>query len=287
MSAATAGGELELPRWARRWGIPLGCALLTLFFFVTGLPEDRIGRYASAKLRTLTGADVTIRELGLGLGLPFALSAEGVSLRFAGADPIELEHATLRPAWSLSWLRGRPAFVIDVAGPLGAADGTVTLGDEPGFDGEIDGVDLARLPLDEWLPGTSADGKLHAEGAVRRTATGPRGELRLDVGEGSLSAAGLPVALPYTALRGTLRFTDAAAVELDGLTLDGPMLAGRLQGTIGHAPVASDAPLALELHVEAREASLRPMLAAQGLRLGPDGSGDVTISGSVSAPSLR
>jgi len=286
MSAATAG-ELELPRWARSWGIPLGCVLLTLFFFVTGLPTDRIGAYATAKLRAATGADVTIRELGLGLGLPVALSAQGVSLRFAGAEPFELERAKLRPAWSLSWLRGRPAFAIDVAGPLGSADGTVTLGAEPGFDGAIDGVDLARLPLDSWLPGASADGRLRAEGVVRRTDTGPRGELTLEVGEGSLSASSLPVALPYTSLRGKLRFTDASAVEIDGLTLDGPMLAGRLEGTIGHSPIATDAPLALKLHVEAREASLRPMLEAQGLRLGPDGGADVTISGSVSAPSVR
>lgn len=287
MNAAAAPGELELPRWVRRRAIPLGAVALTLFFFVTGLPSDRIGAFATAKIRGATGADVTIRELGLGFGLPFALSAQGVSLRFAGADPIELERAKLRPAWSLSWLRGAPAFAVDVAGPLGSADGVVTLGDEPGFDGDVEGVALGKLPLDAWLPGASADGTLALDGAVRRTATGLRGEVALDLRDGSVSLPNVPVALPYASLRGTLRFTDANAVEIDDLALDGPMLAGTVKGTVGHAAIATQAPLALTVHLEAREPSLRPVLASQGLRLGPDGAADVTIAGSVSAPSVQ
>lgn len=287
MSVGAAPGELELPRWLRRRGIPLGAVLLTLLFFVAGLPTDRFGAFASAKIRSATGADVTIRKLGVGLGLPFAISAEGVSLRFAGVAPIQLERTKLRPAWSFSWLRGAPAFAIDVAGPLGTADGVVTLGDEPGFDGAISGVALAQLPLGDWLPGTSADGTLALAGAVRRTAVGLRGKLDLDLRDGSVSLPSMPVALPFASLRGTIRFTDANAAELDGVTLEGPMLAGTVRGTVGNAASMSQAPLALTVHVEAREPSLRPLLAGSGLRVGPDGAADVTISGSVAAPSVQ
>jgi type II secretion system protein N len=267
MSAASVAGEPELPRWARRFAIPLGCLVLTTVFFVAGLPRDRIGAYATSKIQAATGAQVTIRELGLGLSVPPALSAEGVSLRFGDAAPVELTRARVRPAWSLSWLRLRPAFVVSVAGPLGEADGTLTIGDEPGFDGSVARIDLAKLPLGGVLQGASVDGTASATGDLRRTAAGPRGELRLEARNGSLSLPNLPIALPYASLRGTLRFTDAHALELEAVAVDGPLVAGTVSGSIGHAAIAND--------------------AAQGLRLGPDGSADVTLSGSLAAPSVR
>lgn len=279
------------PRGARRLqrlGIPLAALLLVGFFVLLGFPWDRVRDLVALRLGQATGSRVVMRQLGptlflLGPGVV----ARDVVASWPDGRRLELERARVRPAFSLAWLRGRPALGLDLAAPVGRTRGTLVTGPQPRFDGSVRGLDLALLPLQQVLPGASLEGRADLEAALELRPDGPRGELQFVAQEGSLTIPGLPLALPYTTLRGTLQFRDETALELESLVLEGPMLAAQASGSVGRAPRLAMAPLALVLRLQASDASLRPMLASAGLRVGPDGSAEVQISGTPSQPVLR
>lgn len=287
-SGAARTSELELPRSVRRIWIPVGCVLLTLFFFLHGFPWDRVGSMASERISALTGARVTMRSLSPSLGLlgP-GIAAEGVTATLASGNTIELEHARVRPAWSLSWLRGRPALAVDLRGPLGGAAGTAYLGSEPGFDGRLTDLDLAKLPVTNLGPGAAADGRADADADVRLGPDGPRGTLRIDARDGSLSLPNVPLALPFATIHAEVELTDAALVQIGAFDLDGPLLAVQASGSVGRAPFLTGAPLQLEVRLDAKDASVRPLLGEAGLRVGPDGAAQVRVLGTVGQPIVR
>jgi type II secretion system protein N len=280
--------ELELPRSVRRIWIPLGCVLLTLFFFLRGFPYDRIGEIASARIAASTGTRIAIRSLAPSLGLlgP-GVRAEGVSTTLPDGTALVLDVARVRPAWSLSWLRGRPALAVDLEGPLGRAVGTLTLGPEPAFEGQLRDVELARLPVASFLPGGSADGKADVDTDVRSTPAGARGRIQIDARDGSLALPNLPLALPFAKLHAELELTDTEFARIGAFDLDGPLLAARATGQINRAPYLAAAGLQLELRIEAKDPSLRPLLTQAGLPVGPDGSAQVRVLGSVGQPIVR
>jgi hypothetical protein len=71
------------------------------------------------------------------------------------------------------------------------------------------------------------------------------------------------------------------------LALEGPLVAGSGTGSVGRAGALDAAPLALDLHLQARDPGLRQLLAAQGLAPGPDGTATLLISGTLGNPILR
>lgn len=280
--------ELELPRSVRRIWIPVGCVVLTLFFFLQGFPWDRVGALASARISELTGARVSMRSLSPSLGLlgP-GIAAEGVTATLPNGNAIELDRARVRPAWSLAWLRGRPALAVDLRGPLGGAEGTAYLGAQPGFDGRLSDIDLAKLPVANLGPGAAADGRADADADVRLGPEGARGTLAIDARDGSLSLPGVPIALPFATIHTEVALTDAALVEIAAFDLDGPLLSAKVSGTVGRTPFLSGAPLQLEVRLDAKDASVRPLLGQAGLRVGPDGAAQVRVLGTVGQPIVR
>src|SRR5262249_60345775 len=71
------------------------------------------------------------------------------------------------------------------------------------------------------------------------------------------------------------------------LAREGPRVAGNGTGTIGRGRSLDTAPLALELHLQARDPGLRQLLVAQGLPLAADGSANLLVSGTLASPGLR
>jgi hypothetical protein len=163
----------------------------------------------------------------------------------------------------------------------------VRLGSTPGFAGELAEVDLRLLPaalLGDL--GVTLDGRLGGTLDLRLAEAGPEGTIALHGGEGSASLPNLPIGVPYQSidLEATLGGDELARIA--SLVVDGPMLALDASGTIGRGPAPQLAPLALQARVEVREPALRELFAGSSVTLGPDGSADLAIGGTLSAPQV-
>jgi len=281
-------GLVELPRWVRTRAIPVGAAVLTLLFVVTGFPYERLAPSVAAKASQALGAQVSIASVGPSLSLlGLGVRGSGIVVAWPDGSQLKLDSVRVRPAWAFAWLRGRPALALRLAAPLGQAKGTLTLGPEPGFDGTLSNLELGKLPFQSFVPGASIDGKANSDLDVTTTLAGARGSVHVEARDGSLGIPNLPFALPYTSLRTDVRLTDAALAEVSSFELEGPLLSLRGSGSVGRAALALAAPLNLTLRVQAKDAAVGPMLAAVGLRMGADGSAELRITGTAGQPLLR
>jgi len=278
----------RLSRSALIVGLPLGCLALILVFSVAIFPYDRFREAAAEQLRSATGAQVEIGALdgGLSIGGP-ALDASGVQLRWPDGSRLELTHARVRPAWSFSWLRGRPALGVAVESSLGSAFGTWWPGNAGGFSGSLRAVDLAGLPPSLLGGAPPVIGRADAELDLRLEAGTPRGTVEIEAREGSLTIEDLPMAIPYERLVGQARLGEGGAIDLQDLALDGPMVAATGGGSIGAAPRLALAPLDLDVELEVVDANLRPLMRDFGVRLDGSGRARLRITGSPSRPIVR
>jgi type II secretion system protein N len=269
-------------------GAPLGCLALILIFSVAIFPYERFREAAADQLRSATGAQVEIGALdgGLSIGGP-ALDASGVQLRWADGSSLELVRARVRPAWSLSWLSGRPALGVAVDSALGNVSGTWWPGNAGGFSGSLREVDLAGLPPSLLGGPPPLIGHADAELDLRLEEGSPCGTVELEARGGSLSMQDLPMAIPYERLVGQARLGEGGAIDLLDVALDGPMGAATGGGSIGAAPRFALAPMDLDVELEVVDANLRPMVRNWGVRLDGSGRARLRITGSFSRPIVR
>jgi|GEM_PF-938145 len=270
--------------------VALACLLLTAFFFVLRFPVDRFRESLVAQLGPATGAEVSVGALRARPGLGgLTLVAEPLALAWPGGTRVELARAAVRPAWSLSWLRGRPAVHVDAEAPLGRVAGTVWPVEPVGFDGELEGVLVERLPAEllEALAGLAVTGRLDADVALERSDGRLVGDLELEIAEGSIAPPGAPLAVPFERLVAQLALAETGAVEIEEAQLEGPMLAGEAHGALRAAPHLALAPLELEVDVVVRDAALRSWLIPLGVALDAEGRGTLRLSGTLSEPLVR
>jgi type II secretion system protein N len=263
-------------------------AALTLAFVVARFPIDRLTPRFEALASAATGARVTVGSLEVSLiALLPAVQARGVQVTWPGGAQLALDRVRVRPAWSLSWLRGDPSLALSLRKAGGSVDGTLRLGATPGFRGDVEKLDLALLPP-ALLGGSglALDGKLDADLDLRMAELGPEGTLSLHAAGGSFSLPSLPVGIPYEKIDGDLVLGGDALVTIGSLVVDGPMLAGRASGTVGRGPTPPLAPISIDARIELREPALRGMLSGSGVTLGPDGAADVTIGGTLTSPQV-
>ena len=276
-----------LSPFRRGLAIAVAAVALTTFFLISGFPYDRLAPRAEAALSSLTGARVAIGDLGLGLSwLAPQLRASKVEITWPGAKPFAFDRLRVRPAFSTSWLRGRPALVVAVASALGEADGTVVVGAEPSFDGELHNVSLALLPLQDVAAGAQLDGRADATIDLQMAEVGPQGSVRFEAKNGSLTLPMLPIGVPFEKLSGDLALGGDFVAKLASLDLAGPLVSLTASGTIGKGATTELSPLALQARIEAREPAVRQMLQSQGVALDANGGAAVTIGGTLGAPSV-
>ncbi len=287
VSPSARGGRLA--RGALALVLPVGCVALIVLFAVALFPYDRFRDAAESQLGALAGAEVRIAELSGGLSVAgIALKARDATLRWPDGTALQIERARVRPAWSLSWLRGNPALALDVHSSLGRVKGTWWPGASGGFTGRASGVELAQLPP-VLLGGPSPfEGRADAEIQLRLEGGAPRGSVAIEAGEGSLAGANIPMAIPYERLVGEAHLGDGGAIELRDVALEGPMVAATAGGTIGAAPSLALAPLDLDLELEVVDPNLRPVVARGfGVRVDGDGLARLRITGSPTRPVVR
>lgn len=268
-------------------GIALAGAALVAGFIVAGFPYDRLGEYIEAEVQQATGVALAIGTLEPSLGFAgLGLQASDLNLRWPEGELLALDHARLRPAWSLSWLRGAPAIRAHLAGPLGEADGTFTLNGFGAWNGDFHDLDLAGLPVESVWPDAELEGSAEASVDLRMGDAGLEGRVTFEAVDGTVVLPTLPMALPYDGLSGDIEFGGDALAAVKSLDLEGPLVSAEVTGTVGHAPALANAPLSLSVIVRSQP-GVRPLLESTGLRVRPDGSARVTVSGTTSNPVLR
>lgn len=289
MTAAEPGAETEprrLPGGVRWVLLPLACLLLFLVFSHLQFPYERFREPAGRQLAEATGAQVEIAELAGGVGLAGPrLVARSVALRWPDGASLALDRAWIRPAWSLSWLRGNPAMHLSAEGPIGRAALALWPGPPTQIEGELSSLQLGRLPLGALAGELPVEGLLDAELALTDGSRGLHGRVRFEARDGSLAAPELPVAIPYDSLRGALTRGEDGAVEVESLELEGPLLTLSAQGRVGAAPSLRNAPLDLDVEVVSVDPQIASALRPYGIR--PDGGGRLALRGTLGAPRIR
>jgi type II secretion system protein N len=285
MAEASLAPPFGLTGARRVFAIAAAAILLTGFFVVVGFPYDRIAPRVESAIRASTGLPVKIGRVGLGFGwLAPELRAWDVEAPLPSGKHLVLKRLRVRPAWSLSWFRGAPAVVVALRAPLGEIDGTVTLGREYGFSGELRQVQLGELPLDGVAPGAALDGLASGEIDLHFTQERATGSVHLTAEKGSLTLPLLPIGVPFDTLKTGVVLGGDQLATIEQLDLQGPLVSLTASGTIGQAAEAAAAPLALRAKVAVRDPSMRSMIASQGVGLDANGESELEIGGTLGAP---
>jgi type II secretion system protein N len=291
MARETSGpGEVprKLPGRLVSVALPLASLLLVAIFVLILFPYARFREIAVARLAQSTGASVSLDELAGGLSIGCArVTANRLSLRWPDRRELLLERAEIRPAWSLSWMRGEPALHLDLTGPVGSATGTLWPGASLAFAGQLRGIDLALLPLDLLADPPPVLGRVDAEIDLRQGSTGPIGSIRFVSSDGSIALPDLPFGIPFQQARGELRRSDSGAITVRGFELSGPMLAAGLEGSIAPSGRRDEGALDLQGELTAADPALRSMIQPYGFRFDSTGAARFRVSGTVSRPVLR
>ena len=279
-----------LPRRPARRALVIAAAYcaLTALFVVARFPVDRLTPRIEALASAATGSRVAIGTLDLDLvALLPALHARDVAVTTPAGTRLRLDRVRLRPAWSLSWLRGRPSLALALRAGQARLDGTVRLGPTPGFQGDFSQLDLAQLPAAALgSMGVSLDGRLSGAVDLRLGDSGLEGAVSLHATDGTFSMPLLPIGIPFQTVDADATLGGETLAEVASLVVDGPMVAMRASGTIARGPNPAFAPLALEARLEVREPALRALVADSGVSLGPDGVAELGIGGTLGAPEL-
>jgi len=276
-----------LPRPLLVVGVPLAGLLLVSLFIYLGFPYDKLGDRISSEVERAGGVRIDFADLGP--SLQFAgpgIRASGVRATLADGATIRLESAMLRPAWSLAWLRGMPAVYAEIASEVGNAEGTLVLGGSGGWTGELEQVDVGKLPLSGFESLGTLDGTVDATIDLLRGEKGPVGSVSFEARDGAVGLADFPMQLPYEKLTGELIFGDDAYVAIRTLSLEGPMLNADVKGNVLHADVFAEAPLRLEVEIDAKPV-IGAALRSAGVRLNRNGKAKARITGTVGTPKVR
>lgn len=280
----------RVPRWMRALSLPLAGLVLTAFFVFLGFPYDLLAERLSEQAERRLNMRIRIGELSPHLSLfgP-GLAAEEVLAARPGERTVVVEKLVLRPAWSLAWFRGVPALHLDVTSEIGNGAGTLTVGERGGWTGTLEAVRLEYLPL-RMLESLSVEGKLDAtvdlHGAGVDAGGGYLGQVDFTVSDGSIATEGLPIPVPFERLFGTLQFGDQSFVRVQGVQLEGPLIAGTIQGEVGHGPAPGREPLDIDVAFEVGDPGLEDMFASLG-KPGPDGRRHLSVTGTLGRPQIR
>ena len=269
----------------RRVGLALAALALFAGFVVHGFPYDLLARRISASVARATAWELQLGELGPHLSpLGPGVEAKAVRLTGPGGSVLRIDRLRIRPAWSLDWLRLRPAFRIaaEVAG--GSVDGTLAAG--PAFVGRVGALELEQLPVAALWPGAVLGGRLDASLDVQAAQDGPAGTVALSARQGSATLPDLPLPLAFESLEARLALGADALVQVEELTLSGPGISARVTGSLGRAASFAAAPLDLRIELEV-EPALRAPLQGVGVRLRPDGRGSLHVTGTAARPGVE
>jgi len=187
-----------LPRPLIAIGVPCAGALLIALFLIRGFPYDKLGVLIANRIEQSHGIHLAIGDVGPALQLA-GPALEGTQLRvtFPDRSPQQIDRALVRPAWSLSWLTGEPAFHVELESPSGKADGTLRWNGGASWVGNIRDARPELPPIADWIPIGGLEGTLEATLDVSMAETGLEGLVEFEIRDGSFSIPGFSGPLPF------------------------------------------------------------------------------------------
>jgi type II secretion system protein N len=286
MDRAATAPLLDLSGPRRAFALAAAAIVLTGAFIVQGFPYQQLAPRAEQLAAMVTGSPVRIGRLEVGLSwLTPQLRIWDAETTLADGRRVRIDRLRVHPAVSPSWLRGAPSLVVALRSPAGELDGTVTLGDAPAFRGEVRDVQLSELPIAAYAAGATLDGRARADLDLVLGEGGPVGTAKLRAEQGSIVLSLLPIGIPFDSLVGDFELGSADALaKIATLDVTGPLVSLAASGTIGRAPLAAAAPLALRAKLRVVEPSLRGMLSGQGVALDANGEAELEIGGTLGEP---
>jgi type II secretion system protein N len=279
--APAAGGRRRIA------GIVAAGVLLTAFFMLLRFPYDQFADVVAAKIEHETGLRVSVGRIGPQL-LSLAPGLRASDLRITRADGtvFAFDRASVRPAWSLAWLKGNPALFVRLHSDAGEAAGTLTLAEPARWSGRIDSFNLSELPVAALGPGVSLSGSADAHVDITLGKDGPEGRIDLVAANGAIEHPALPVVLPFEQLDLDLRLGGENRAEILSLQMRSPLASGSMTGSLGKSPAFENAALRLEGSFTPSD-EIRGPLAAQGVKIGEAGAVKFVVTGTPARPIVR
>ena len=269
----------------RRTGALVGAALLLLALLVVArFPYRRLLPPLLDAASAATGARIVVGDVGLGLGRGGPeVEATDLSLEWPSAAALHLATLRVRPAWSLAWLSGAPRWNVEAAGEIGSWAGVLA---PDRLAGEWSELQIDALPWASIGSAAPLHGRVSGQLDLTRADGAWQGSAQLLGNGGSVDMPGLPVAIPFEALRADLSVAPGALTLTAG-RIEGPLVTASLAGT---ATVEGDSfsswALALDVEIEEVDAALRGYLSPMGIPVGPEGRAKLRVTGSLGAPYL-
>jgi type II secretion system protein N len=277
-----------LPRPLIAIGVPCAGVLLIAFFLIRGFPYDKLGELIAKRIEQSHGIHLVFGDVGPALQLA-GLALEGTQLRvaFPNRSPQQIDRALIRPAWSLSWLAGEPAFHVELESPSGSADGTLRWNDVVSWVGTIRDARPELPPIADWIPIGGFEGALAATLDVSMGETGLEGLVEFEIRDGSTSMPGFSAPLPFENLTATVSLGGDAYVKLTSLSFEGPLASGSGSGKIGRAEPLEQAPIGFEFQVDIKPELAKAFTRKEHKKIDRNGSALIKISGTVAEPKIR
>ena len=276
-------------RAIRYVAVPLAGIALTLLFVHLGFAYDQLVARSARGLERAQGVTIRYGEVSSHLGfLGPGVELRDVRISRQGEPDIEIDRLRLRPAWSTSWLQGRPSIHADARLPVGRVNGAIALAEPAGFDGWVEGLDLSLLPTARYAGGLKLRGSLDAEIDVSFDAEGvPAGRAQLAAEDGSLGLPGQP-AIPYDSLDVELSLgrEDGRFLTIESAQLNGPMISASASGHIARGRGGAAA-LDIQIELEAVDKGVVPVLRELGVRLDESGHATEHLGGTLAHPVRR
>jgi type II secretion system protein N len=275
-----------LPRPLIAIGVPCAGVLLIAFFLVRGFPYDKLGELIAKRIEQSHGIHLTVGDVGPALQLAgLALEATRLRVTFPNQSPQQIDRALVRPAWSLSWLTGEPAFHMELESPSGSADGTLRWNGGASWVGTIRDARPELPPIADWIPIGGFEGTLGATLDISMAETGLEGLVEFEIRDGSTTLPGFSGPLPFESLTAAVNLGGDAYLKLTSLSFEGPRASGSGSGKIGRAEALEQAPIGFELRLDIDPELARTVRGSAKVK--PDGSALVKISGTVAEPKIR
>ena len=284
VSLGGAGGAF-LPRAI---AVPL-CVLLFALFAILLFPWDALGRRVAWEINRVSAAQVEVNALSPAISARGpVLRANDVSIRHPAVDRVQIFTLEIAPRFSTSWFGGEPTIRIWAETGLGTADGVLRLGEAPAYVGRVSDVELSRLPLRLDTSNLQLAGRLEADADVALDPGGTlRGRVEFESPSLRIQTSMLPVQIPFSRTTGVVEILESGATRISDVVLEGDVVAGTIEGEIGLVHRSQSPPLDLRADLQVLDETLKRLAPSAGLRLGPDGTLAVRVSGTAADPKLQ
>jgi type II secretion system protein N len=286
---APPGDANSLPKSIRYLGIPLVGIALTLVFVHLGFAYEPLVARAARALEQSQGLTIHYGEVsGRLLLLGPGIEVEDVQVSRPGEPDIEIERLRLRPAWSMSWLQGRPSVHADARLAVGRVNGAIALAEPRGFDGWVEELDLSLLPTARYAAGLKLRGSLDADISVSFDPEGVAiGHAELAAAEGSLGLPGT-AAIPYDSFDAELSLgrEEGRFLTIESAEFTGPMISASASGHVARNR-GGPANMDIEIQLAVVDKGVVPVLRGMGVQLDDSGHATERLGGTLARPVRR